>query len=72
MLLVGIGIQTGLGHWTIKTYDIKAGILASQNWYLFAYLLEKPWSHLGSTCVGVYFAQLYMQLLKYRRTAETE
>jgi|LauGreDrversion4_2_1035121.scaffolds.fasta_scaffold1195905_2 hypothetical protein len=56
MLLVGIGIQTGLGHWTIKTYDIKAGILASQNWYLFAYLLEKPWSHLGSTCVGVYFA----------------
>jgi hypothetical protein len=56
-------LATIIGSWTVYEYDIKAGILASQNWFLFAYVLEKPWSHIGSTCVGVYFAQLYMQLL---------
>jgi len=59
--------STALGSWVVYKYDLKAGILAEQNWYLFAYLLEKPWAHIGSLMIGIYFAQLYMRLLKYRK-----
>lgn len=59
---------TALGSWVVYKYDLKAGIFASQNYYLFAYLLEKPWAHIGSSVVGIYFANLYMRLLKYRAT----
>jgi len=47
-------------------------VLAEQNWELFAYLLQKPWVKLGSMGVGIYFAQLYMSLLTYRRIEDTE
>lgn len=47
-------------------YSLRAGPLAEENWYLFAYLIQKPWMKTGSFAVGIMFADLYMQLIKYR------
>ena len=55
-----------IGFWIIYKYQIRAGPLAEENWYLFAYLVEKPWVKTGSLAIGVMFADLYMQLLAYR------
>jgi hypothetical protein len=50
----------------IYKYSIRAGPLAEENWFLFAYLVEKPWCKTGSLAIGVIFAELYIQLLHYR------
>jgi len=51
---------------------IRAGPIAEENWYLFAYLVEKPWMKTGAFAIGVMFADLYMQLLKYRALKNNE
>lgn len=61
-----------IGLSVVYKYDLKAGILAEQNWNLYAYLLEKPWCHASSMLAGVYFSQLYMRLVKYRLTRDAE
>lgn len=55
-----------LGFLIIYKYSIRAGPLAEENWYLFAYLVEKPWVKTGALAIGVMIAELYMQLLSYR------
>lgn len=51
----------------VDEHDYKVGWLDPANYSLLAYLIEKPWNHICSMCMGVLFAQLYMFLLKYRR-----
>jgi hypothetical protein len=66
LILFAIIGDGALSAWTCWEYKLRAGILAEENWYIFAYLLQKPWGKIGSVCVGVYFAKLYMGLLEYR------
>lgn len=40
----------------VNSYDLKVGWLAGQNENAFAYLIEKPWNHIASLAIGVYFA----------------
>jgi hypothetical protein len=44
----------------IYKYSIRAGPLAEENWFLFAYLVEKPWCKTGSFAIGVIFVDLYI------------
>jgi hypothetical protein len=62
-------VSYGLCCWVILKYSLRAGPLAEENWYLFAYIFQKPWFKLGSACVGITYANLYMDILKYRRLA---
>ena len=45
--------DTFLGLYTINEYKMRAGVLAYENWYLFSYILQKPWNHLSSTIIGI-------------------
>ena len=47
--------------------NFKVGWLTKDNWDQFAYLIEKPWNHIASMCMGVFFAVVYLDLLQYRR-----
>ena len=62
IVLAGIAINM----WITSIWDLKAGLLATQNWYMFAYMLEKPWNHLPAMSLGVMFSYLYCLLLDYR------
>lgn len=64
--------NVALGMYIILKYGIRAGPIAEENWYLFAYLVEKPWMKTGAFAIGVMFADLYMQLLKYRALKTNE
>lgn len=45
---------------------MRAGPIAEENWYLFAYLVEKPWCKTGVFASGCMYADIYRHLLKYR------
>lgn len=62
LILVGMAIQM----YIVYKWDLKAGWLCSQNYNLFAYLIEKPWNHLAAMATGIYFSNIYMRLLEYR------
>ena len=58
--------NVAVAMYIIFKYQVRAGPIAEENWYLFAMLVEKPWVKTGVFAVGVSFADLYRTLLKYR------
>ena len=52
-------------------YDLKAGPLAVENYYMFSYMMYKPYSKLAQMCIGIQVGILYDQILRYRK-AELE
>ena len=58
--------NVALGFIVVLKWGLRAGPIAEENWYLFAYAVEKPWMKTGALSIGVMFAELYLQLLKYR------
>jgi hypothetical protein len=58
--------------YTINSYKLRVGVLAYENWYLFAYALQKPWCHIASVMVGVISGQFYMTVLEYREKSDAE
>jgi hypothetical protein len=58
--------------YTINSYKLRVGVLAYENWYLFAYALQKPWCHIASVMVGVMSGQFYMTVLEYREKSDEE
>jgi hypothetical protein len=58
--------------YTINNYKMRVGVLAYENWYLFAYTLQKPWAHIASLMVGVISGQFYMTVLEYREKTDEE
>ena len=51
-------------------FDLKAGPLAIENYYVFSELLYKPYAKLGFFTVGFLSALLYIDILKYRQTPD--
>jgi hypothetical protein len=63
-LMIGVNIAVNvLVAWK---YDLKAGPLALENYYLFSYLMYKPYSKLAQLSIGMQFGILYTQIIKYR------
>ena len=56
----------GVAYVTEK-YKLRAGPLAEENWYLFAYLFQKPFFKFPAMFVGITSAFFYLQILAYRR-----
>ena len=65
-LIVQVVIALGIAYVCAK-YDLKAGPLADENWYLFSYMFQKPWFKINSMMVGVTAAYMYMQILQFRK-----
>lgn len=40
-------------------YDLKAGPLAVENYYVFSYMMYKPYSKMAQLSIGVQFGILY-------------
>jgi hypothetical protein len=48
-------------------HQFKAAIFDINNYYLFAYLANKPYCHLQTWATGMMFGYFYIELLKYRK-----
>lgn len=66
-----LGTSIWCGHVCVK-YQLRAGPFAEENWYLFAYLFQKPQFKLMSTSIGVFCAFIYMKILSFRRIPDEE
>ncbi len=53
-------------------YDLKAGPLAIENYYLFSYMMYKPYSRVAQVCLGVQCGILYHSILLYRQLDEED
>ena len=53
-------------------YDLKAGPLAVENYYMFSYLMYKPYSKLALMSIGLQTGILYFNILQYRKATEEE
>jgi len=47
-------------------YDLKAGPLALENYYLFSYMMYKPYSRVAQVILGVQAGILYYHIIQYR------
>lgn len=56
----------------IDANNLKAGPLGIESYYMQAYLTNKPYTHLNEHSIGVLFACMYYDLLKYRKLGTEE
>ena len=54
------------------TYGLRAGPFAEENWYLFAYMFQKPFMKFHNFALGVSAAFFYMKILDFRRIPDEE
>lgn len=57
---------------TCIVWGLRAGPFAEENWYLFAYLFQKPFLKIHSFSLGIVAAHVYMKILDFRRIPEEE
>ena len=62
-----VSVDTAGIAYVTEKYQLRAGPLAEENWYLFAYLFQKPFFKFPAMFVGITSAFFYMQILDYRR-----
>jgi hypothetical protein len=63
-LLILVNILTNI--LIASRYDLKAGPLALENYYMFSYLMYKPYSKLALLSIGLQTGILYHHILLYR------
>mmetsp|Transcript_15189 Transcript_15189/g.19243 ORF Transcript_15189/g.19243 Transcript_15189/m.19243 type:complete len:231 (-) Transcript_15189:675-1367(-) len=51
-------------------YQLRVGPFAEENWYLFAYVFQKPFFKLHTFGAGITAAFWYMKILSFRRISE--
>ena len=56
-----------LNMFIVHKYDLKVGVFAIENYSLLDKVFSKPWTKLFALAIGVAFANLYMQILSYRK-----
>ena len=66
MLAIIIG-SMGLNCYIIDIYQLRCGVLAVENYGLVDKYFSKPWTKLFAVALGVYFANLYVTILAYRK-----
>jgi hypothetical protein len=48
------------------------GILSFEDYYLFAYIFQKPWGKFHGPMTGCLLGWLYLNILLYRRTSRDD
>ena len=54
----------------VDKYDIKAGFMAVDNYYLLTGIIGKPWTKLQNIGQGIIFALIYRNIIEYRKIAD--
>jgi len=62
-----ICVSMGINCFIVNHYELRVGVLATENYLLMDHFYSKPWTKLSATALGVYAASLYMDILKYRK-----
>lgn len=55
-----------------NSYGFKAGPLAIEDYYMFSYIFNKPYTKQACQCMGVLLAFCYYEILKYRKLTTDE
>jgi len=55
-----------------SAYDFKAGPLAIEDYYMFSYVFNKPYTKQVCQCMGVLLGYCYYEILKYRKLETDE
>ena len=68
MIVLSLMISIGslIVVYNVQAYDLRAGVFAPSNYILFSQYFNKPYCRLPSYIIGVMFAFLYSETLKYR------
>lgn len=65
-------LSIALGIYTCFLHDLRVGVFALENYYLFSTLFTKPYAKFATHSCGVVFAFLYCEVLKYRSAPAEE
>ena len=55
-----------------EVFQLRVGPLGIEGYYLFAYLVNKPWVKMNFQSLGILFGFAYWDLLQYRKLASVE
>jgi hypothetical protein len=66
LLLVGGMLTIAL---IAAKYNLTVGILTFEDYYLFSYQFNKPFTKLPAMSLGMFMGLIYMRLLKYRKAS---
>ena len=69
---IAVGVQLYFIGRTCLKYGLRAGPFAEENWYLFAYMFQKPFMKIHVYAMGVTAALIYMKILDFRRIPDEE
>ena len=51
-------------------YNMKAGVLSIEDYYIYTIIISKPYCKFQTHSVGVLFAFIYLDILKYRKETD--
>lgn len=51
-------------------YDLKVGIISFEDYYLFSYEFNKPYTKTVTMAMGMFTALFYMRVLEYRKASD--
>jgi hypothetical protein len=63
---VGLGVY--LNYQTSYAHDLTAGIFSLENYYMFAYYINKPWYKIGVYFVGLMSAMFFIDVRNYKKS----
>ena len=61
-----IGVNAYVTWYYVTKYDLKAGFLAVNNYYLLQSIIAKPWTKLQNVGQGLIMAIIYRKIIQYR------
>lgn len=62
-----IAMSTAVTGALVYKFNLTAGALSLENYYLFGMVINKPYTKFSSYGVGVYLAMIYLEILQYRK-----
>lgn len=65
-------LSIALGIYTCYLHNLRVGVFALENYYLFSTLFTKPYAKFATHSSGVVFAFFYCEVLKYRKASTSE
>jgi len=65
-LPIGLGVY--INYQSSYAHDLTAGIFSLENYYMFAYYINKPWYKIGVYFVGLVSAMFFIDIRNYKKS----
>jgi hypothetical protein len=69
VFLIGGMVINGVITWK---HDLRVGIFTFEDYYLYSYLFNKPYTKLVAMSLGMFMGKFYFRLLAYKSSNSTE